>query len=96
MKTMMTSDGLRSTLFKTLESFLKGEVDAAHAKTVSKICDSITKSAAVDIEYKKLVLEMSKNIASGPGRAIADLNLNVQLAPPISNSNQPSDNQEKS
>ena len=86
MQTMMTSDGLRSTLFKTLERFLNEEVDATHAKTVAKICDSITKSAAVDIEYKKMVLEMSRSVVSGQNRAIADLNLNVQLAPAIKNS----------
>ncbi len=81
-----TSEGLRSTLFDTLERFLSGEIDAAHAKTVAKLCDSISKSAVVDIEHKKLVLEQSRRVINGASAEVADLGLNLML---VSNQNNP-------
>lgn len=82
MQIQRTSEGLRNTLFKTLESFLLGEIDANHAKTVAKLCDSISKSAVVDIEHKKLVLEQSRRVVENGPRAVADLGLNLMLVSP--------------
>lgn len=78
MATERTSEGLRSTLFDTLDMFLKGEIDAEQAKTVSKIADTLLKSVAVDIEHKKLVLETARTRGE---QAVADLNLNIIMAP---------------
>ena len=78
MATERTSEGLTSTLFDTLDMFLKGEIDAEQAKTVSKIADTLLKSVAVDIEHKKLVLETARTRGE---QAVADLNLNIIMAP---------------
>ena len=75
-KTTRTSEGLRNTLFETLDSFLKGDIDAAHAKTVAKIADSLLKSVAIDLEYKRLVEDIGTK--RGP-QAVASLNLNIEM-----------------
>ena len=72
-----SSDGLRKTLFETLEKFVSGEIDAIQAKTVAKVADSILKSAAIDLEYQRLVRELAHE--NGGNKAIADLHLNVLL-----------------
>lgn len=72
-----SSDGLRKTLFETLEKFVNGEIDAIQAKTVAKVADSILKSAAIDLEYQRLVRELAHE--NGGNKAIADLHLNVLL-----------------
>lgn len=76
--TTRTSEGLRSTLFDTLDKFLNGEIDSVSAKTVAKLADSLLKSVAVDLEYKRLVREITNT--SGP-QSVADLNLNILMAP---------------
>lgn len=75
-KTTRTSEGLRSTLFDTLDAFLNGEIDAINAKTVAKLADSLLKSVALDLEHKRLITELTKTNTSG---AIADLNLNILM-----------------
>lgn len=74
--TLRTSEGLRKTLFTTLDKFINGEIDAISAKTVAKLADSLLKSVAVDLEHKRLVSELTK--ADGP-QAIAALNLNILM-----------------
>ena len=76
---MRTSEGLRSTLFDTLDAFLTGAIDAETARTTTKIASTILKSVAIDIEHKKLVHQMTQ--LEGP-QAVADLNLNLRLAAP--------------
>jgi len=55
---------------------LNGKIDAQSAKTVAKLADSLLKSVAVDLEYKRLVSDMVK--AEGP-QAVADLGLNIKM-----------------
>lgn len=78
--TTRTSEGLRSTLFDTLDAFLNGEIDSAHAKTVAKLSDSLLKSVALDLEHKRLITELAKPDKNG---AVADLNLNIIMAPAL-------------
>jgi len=77
-KTTRTSEGLRSTLFDTLDKFMNNEIDVAQAKTVAKLADSLLKSVAIDLEYKRLVEDLGTK--NGP-QAVADLNLNIVMAP---------------
>lgn len=72
-----SSEGLRSTLLDTLESFINGEVDHIHAKTVAKLCDSVNKSLTLDLEAARFVRETGS-------QSVADLNLNVMLVRPKS------------
>lgn len=72
-----SSDGLRKTLFETLEKFVSGEIDAIQAKTVAKVANAILRSAAIDMEYQHLVRELAHE--NGGNKAIADLRLNVLL-----------------
>ena len=72
-----TSDGLRRTLFDTLQDFVDGKIDVAQAKTIAKVADSILKSAAIDLEYQRLVRELARE--DGGNKEIADLHLNVLL-----------------
>ena len=78
MATTRTSEGLRSTLFDTLDKFLSGQIDVQQAKTVAKLADSLLKSVAVDLEYKRLVHDIGAR--EGP-QAVANLNLNILMAP---------------
>jgi len=72
-----STDGLRKTLFETLEKFCSGEIDAIQAKTVAKVSDSILKSAAIDLEYNRLVRELAHE--NGGRKEIADLHMNILL-----------------
>ena len=72
-----SSDGLRKTLFETLEKFVNGEIDAIQAKTIAKVADSILKSAAIDLETQRLVRDLVGQ--NGERKEIADLHLNVML-----------------
>jgi len=78
-KTIRTSEGLRSTLFDTLDKFLNSEIDVAQAKTVAKLADSLLKSIAVDLEYKRLIQDIGLR-NSGP-QAVIDMKLNILMAP---------------
>ena len=75
-ETTRTSEGLRSTLFTTLDRFLNGEIDHIQAKTTAKLADSILKSVAVDLEYKRLIGEMATK--EGP-QSVAALRLNIAM-----------------
>lgn len=75
-KTMRTSEGLRSTLFDTLDKFVNGEIDSVTAKTVAKLADSLLKSVAVDLEHKRLMVDLTKS--EGP-QAVAALRLNIKM-----------------
>lgn len=79
-----SSDGLRKTLFETLEKFVNGEIDAVQAKTIAKVADSILKSAAIDLEYQRLVRELAGQ--NGERKEIADLHLNVMLCKTVESS----------
>lgn len=74
--TTRTSEGLRSTLFDTLDAFMNNEIDAVHAKTVAKLADSLLKSVSIDLEYKRLITDLAKPNESG---SVADLNLNIKM-----------------
>ena len=82
MATTRTSEGLRSTLFETLDKFLNGDIDAQSAKVVAKLADSLLKSVAVDLEYKRLVSDMART--DGPS-SVSNLKLNIAMAPVIEN-----------
>jgi hypothetical protein len=77
-KTVRTSEGLRTTLFDTLDAFRNNEIDSVHAKTVSKLADSLLKSVALDLEHKRLISDLTRT--EGP-QAVAKLNLNIVMAP---------------
>ncbi len=70
-----SSEGLRNTLLDTLESFINGDIDHIHAKTVAKLCDSVNKSLTLDLEAARFVRETGS-------QSVADLNLNILLARP--------------
>jgi len=80
MTTTRTSEGLRSTLFDTLDKFIKGEIDAVTAKTVAKIADSLLKSVAIDLEHKRLMTDLART--EGP-QAVAALRLNIKMTADI-------------
>lgn len=75
--TTRTTEGLRSTLFDTLDMFMTGKIDATTARTTAKLADSILKSALIDIEYKRFIHQVETS--RGP-KALADMNLNVVLS----------------
>lgn len=75
-RTVRTSEGLRSRLFDTLDDFVVGHIDSTTAKTITKIADSLIKSVAVDIEYKRLVKDLAR---SDVLQDIADLKLNIAM-----------------
>lgn len=74
-----TSEGLRKTLFDTLDKFLAGETTAQDAKVVAKLCDSVLKSAAIDLEHKRLVRELLQESTEPHDRALAKMGLNIVL-----------------
>ncbi len=78
--TTRTSEGLRSTLFDTLDKFINGEIDSQSAKVVAKLADSLLKSVAIDLEHKRLISDLTR--AEGP-QAVANLHLNVVMAPSL-------------
>ena len=59
-----SSVGLREVLFDTLEAFVDGRISATHAKTVSKVADSILKSAALDLGYQSLISNSKDSLVS--------------------------------
>jgi hypothetical protein len=76
-RTTRTSEGLRATLFETLDNFINGKIDATEAKTIAKLSDSLLKSIALDMEYKRLVNDMISQ--RGPEKALANMNLNIVM-----------------
>lgn len=70
-----STEGLRNTLLETLEQFVNGEVDHIYAKTVAKLCDSVNKNLALDLEASRFVRETGQ-------QALADLKLNTALVSP--------------
>lgn len=83
-RTTRTSEGLRSTLFDTLDDFMSGKVDAEHAKTVAKLADSLLKSVAVDLEHKKLHREILRVEGN---RAVANMDLNIVMVQGVATTN---------
>ena len=78
-QTTRTSEGLRRILFDTLDKFLASEMTAIDAKTVAKLADSILKSAAVDLEHKRLVRDMLQDSTQPNEKGIANMGLNMVL-----------------
>lgn len=78
--TTRTSEGLRSTLFDTLDKFINGQLDAISAKTVAKLADSLLKSVAIDLEHKRLVSDLART--EGP-QSVAALRLNIKMTADI-------------
>jgi hypothetical protein len=74
-----TSEGLRRILFDTLDKFLASEMTAIDAKTVAKLADSILKSAAVDLEHKRLVRDMLQDSTQPNEKGLANMGLNMVL-----------------
>ena len=52
---------------------------AIDAKTVAKLADSILKSAAVDLEHKRLVRDMLQDSTQPNEKGIANMGLNMVL-----------------
>ena len=77
--TTRTSEGLRKTLFDTLDKFLNQEVTAQDAKVIAKLSDSILKSAAIDLEHKRLVRELLQESTEPHDKALAKMGLNIIL-----------------
>lgn len=77
--TTRTSEGLRKTLFDTLDRFLSQEVTAQDAKVIAKLSDSILKSAAIDLEHKRLVRELLQESTEPHDKALAKMGLNIVL-----------------
>ena len=75
-----TTEGLRDVLFKELESFLSGEVDGDHVKTVTRATGAILGTVAKDLEAARLLHTLSTE--RDKPRSIADLNLNILLVQP--------------
>lgn len=67
-----SSEGLRSVMCDVLDDFMNGKVDHVHAKTVAKLCDSINKSLALDLEAARFARETQQ-------QSVADLDLNIAL-----------------
>lgn len=78
-RTTRTSEGLRRILFDTLDKFLDSQMTALDAKTVAKLADSILKSAAVDLEHKRLVRDMLQDSTQPNEKGIANMGLNMVL-----------------
>lgn len=74
-----TSEGLRRILFDTLDKFLVSDITATDAKTVAKLSDSILKSAAVDLEHKRLVRDMLQDSTQPNEKGVANMGLNIVL-----------------
>lgn len=73
-----TTEGLRDVMFRELERYLAGDVDAEHVRTVVKATGSILATVAKDLEAAKLLHEI--NEGRDQPRVIADLNLNLLLS----------------
>ena len=72
-----TSEGLRSVLFDTLDKFISGEIDSVQAKTVAKLGDSLLKSVAIDLEHKRLMLDLIKDQDPQSPKTLANMNLDI-------------------
>ena len=72
-----TSEGLRSVLFDTLDKFISGEIDSVQAKTVAKLGDSLLKSVAIDLEHKRLMLDLIKDQDPHSPKTLANMNLDI-------------------
>ena len=77
MTTKRTSEGLRSVLFDTLDKFISGEIDSVQAKTIAKLGDSLLKSVAIDLEHKRLMLDLVKDQDPNSTKTLANMNLDV-------------------
>lgn len=77
--TTRTSEGLRKTLFDTLDRFLNQEVTAQDAKVIAKLADSVLKSASIDLEHKRLVRELLQESTEPHDKALAKMGLNIIL-----------------
>ena len=79
-----TSEGLRSVLFDTLDKFISGEIDSVQAKTVAKLGDSLLKSVAIDLEHKRLMLDLIKDQDPQSPKTLANMNLDIIMVKEIS------------
>lgn len=72
-----TTEGLRDVLFAELESFLRGDVDGEHVKTVTRATGAILATVAKDLEAARLVADLRSQ--RDQPRSVADLNLDLLL-----------------
>lgn len=59
-----TSAGLRDSLFDELNALRRGESNAARARSVAMLANSILQSLHAEIEYHKYVADVSKSAAN--------------------------------
>lgn len=53
-----STEGLRETLFETLEQFRAGTVDATHVKAVTSVTNAILATVAKDLEAARLLADL--------------------------------------
>lgn len=73
-----SSGGLRDALFDEIDALRRGESNAARARSVAMIANSILQSVSAEIEYHKYVADASKG-ASVQKLGMLELASNVEL-----------------
>lgn len=71
-----TSGGLRDALFDEIDALRKGESNAARARSVAMLANSVLQSVTAEIEYHKYVADATKS------SSVAKLGM-LELAKPI-------------
>lgn len=64
-----TTETLRETLFDTLDDLKAGRIDHKEATVISKLADSIIKTADIELKYSKTISTLDKQdqgISPGP------------------------------
>jgi len=64
-----TTESLRETLFDTLDKLTKREIDVSEATAITKIADSIIKTADIELKYAATVDKLDahdQGISPGP------------------------------
>ena len=59
-----TSGGLRTALFDEIDALRRGESNAARARSVAMLANSILQSVTAEIEYHKYVSDATKHSTS--------------------------------
>lgn len=74
-----STEGIRDFIFDEMERLANGETDIERLKVMSKAGDTILKSAAIDLQARRM---LSQERGSREPKQIADLNLNIMLTNP--------------
>jgi hypothetical protein len=59
-----SSGGLRAALFDEIDALRRGESNAARARSVAMLANSVLQSVSAEIEYHKYVSDATKTSAS--------------------------------